>query len=113
MLGKLAGRLGVELSTQDLVSSKRIPLGINLTDRNVEVPLMDWGSGTQNKTKILMSLLQTNRIKLHDASEAKVTPYRHYRGARELPSPVSTGGVWPRTIGIIRRAPDPNNRVYT
>jgi predicted ATP-dependent endonuclease of OLD family len=52
-----------------------MPLGINLRDRNVEVPLDDWGSGTQNRTHILMAILQANRIKTTDTPDDKITPF--------------------------------------
>ena len=51
-----------------------MPLGINLKDKNVEVPLNDWGSGTQNRTYILMSILQANRIRTRKSAEDKITP---------------------------------------
>ena len=49
-------------------------LGINLKDKKVEVPIDDWGSGTQNRTNILVSLLQAKRIKDLEGSEEKITP---------------------------------------
>lgn len=52
-----------------------MPLGINLRDRNVEVPLDDWGSDTQNRTHILMAILQANRIKTTDTPDEKITPF--------------------------------------
>lgn len=51
-----------------------MPLGINLKDKNVEVPLSDWGSGTQNRTHILMAILQANRIKTTGSPDDKITP---------------------------------------
>jgi putative ATP-dependent endonuclease of OLD family len=52
-----------------------MPLGIKLRDRSVEVPLDDWGSGTQNRTHILMAILQANRIKTTDTPDEKITPF--------------------------------------
>ena len=51
-----------------------MPLGINLKDKKVEVPINDWGSGTQNRTYILMSLLHAKKIKDLKGSEEKITP---------------------------------------
>ena len=51
-----------------------MPLGINLNDRNVDVPLDDWGSGTQNRTRILMAILQAHRIKTTASDDDKITP---------------------------------------
>jgi len=52
-----------------------MPLGINLRDRNVKVPINDWGSGTQNRTYILMALLQAYRIKTTGTQDQKITPF--------------------------------------
>lgn len=77
-LGKLLGRLvekyDVEVSPLEGFATRRMPLGINLRDRNVEVPLSDWGSGTQNRTQILMAILQANRIKTTGPPDEKITP---------------------------------------
>jgi putative ATP-dependent endonuclease of the OLD family len=75
VLGRLSERYDVEFSTPEGAGARRMPLGINLTDRNVEVPLGDWGSGTQNRTHILMAILQANRIKTTDAPDEKITPF--------------------------------------
>ena len=63
MLGRMTDNYEVEFSTLDLSLGRHVPLSINLGDRNVEVPLPGWGSGTQNRTHILMLLLQANRAK--------------------------------------------------
>jgi len=57
ILGRLTERYDVEFSPLESSSARRMPLGINLRDRHVEVPLNDWGSGTQNRTHILMAVL--------------------------------------------------------
>jgi predicted ATP-dependent endonuclease of OLD family len=74
MLGKLRERYDVELSAPESYSSRRMPVGISLTDRNVGVPLSDWGSGTQNRTHILMAILQASRIRTADSPDEKITP---------------------------------------
>lgn len=74
MLGKLAEKYDVELTSFESTYTRRMPLAINLKDKNVEVPLNDWGSGTQNRTHILMSILQANRIKMRKGSDDKITP---------------------------------------
>ena len=51
-----------------------VPLGINLKDKGLEVPLDDWGAGTQNRTKIMMSILSASRIKKEINDENRVTP---------------------------------------
>ena len=74
LLGKLREQYDVEFSTLEGYSTGRMPLSINLKDKHVEVPLNDWGSGTQNRTYILMSLLQANRIKTRKTHADKITP---------------------------------------
>lgn len=74
LLGKLNEKYQVELSTIDRSISSRIPLVIKLTDKSVEVPLRDWGSGTQNRTRILMSILDVVRIRSSSATEDRSTP---------------------------------------
>lgn len=75
ILGRLAEKYDVEVSPPESYAVRRMPLGINLRDRNVEVPLDDWGSGTQNRTHILMAILQANRIKTTDTPDDKITPF--------------------------------------
>ncbi len=74
VLGRLTEKYNVEVSPPEGAANRRMPLGINLTDRSVEVPLDDWGSGTQNRTHILMAILQANRIKTTDSADDKITP---------------------------------------
>lgn len=75
MLGRLSEKYDVELSPPESFGARRMPLGINLKDRSVEVPLDDWGSGTQNRTQILMAILQANRIKTTASTDNKITPF--------------------------------------
>jgi putative ATP-dependent endonuclease of the OLD family len=74
MLGRLSEKYDVELSPPESYTSRRMPFGINLRDRNVEVALDRWGSGTQNRTHILMAVLQANRIKTTASPDDKITP---------------------------------------
>ncbi len=75
VLGRLTERYEVAVSTPEGFGMRRMPLGVNLRDRNVEVPLNDWGSGTQNRTRILMAILQAKRIKTMGSPDEKVTPF--------------------------------------
>jgi hypothetical protein len=75
ILGRLTEQYNVEVSPPENYAVRRMPLGINLRDRSVEVPLDDWGSGTQNRTHILMAILQANRIKTTDTPDEKITPF--------------------------------------
>jgi len=74
MLGRLSEKYDVELSPPESYTPRRMPLGINLKDRGVDVALNQWGSGTQNRTHILMAILQANRIKTAASPEDKITP---------------------------------------
>lgn len=74
ILGRLTEKYEVEVSPLEGFAAREMPLGINLKDKNVEVPLSDWGSGTQNRTHILMAVLQANRIKTTAAPDDKITP---------------------------------------
>lgn len=73
LLGKLSESYDVEFSTVQRYVTRQM-FGINLRDKNVEIPLNDWGSGTQNRTYILISILQANRIKTKESSQDKTTP---------------------------------------
>lgn len=75
VLGRLIEKYDIEISPPEGLTARRMPLGINLRDRNVKVPLNDWGSGTQNRTHILMAILQANRIKTTDSPDEKITPF--------------------------------------
>lgn len=74
MLGHLDDKYDVEFTIPEAFFSRSMPFGINLKDKNVEVPLSEWGSGTKNRTQIMMSILHANRIKTKEDSENKITP---------------------------------------
>lgn len=74
ILGRLSDKYDVDLSALDLTPSRRFPLAINLTDKSVDLPLPEWGSGTQNRTHILMSILQANQIKTGIEGDERITP---------------------------------------
>ncbi len=75
ILGRLSEKYNVEASPLEGFAMRRMPVGINLKDKNVDIPLNDWGSGTQNRTHILMAILQANRIKTSCAIDEKITPF--------------------------------------
>jgi putative ATP-dependent endonuclease of OLD family len=74
LLGKLSDKYDVEFSAFEGSYARRIPFSLNLSDKNVEVPINDWGSGTQNRTFILMSILQANRIRTKVDISDRITP---------------------------------------
>lgn len=74
LLGKLADKYQVELSTLERGRSSRFPLEIKLNDQNVEVPLIDWGAGTQNRTRVLIAVLEAVRVRETVSAENRSTP---------------------------------------
>lgn len=73
LLGKLKDKYKVEFSLPSHDRSRHLPVNVMLTNKSVKVPLSNWGSGTQNRTRILISLLRANRI-LPSANEISDTP---------------------------------------
>ena len=77
-LSELLGRLGenydVELTTIDRGGSSRFPLNVRLNDKSVDTNLGGWGSGTQNRTRVLISILEADRIRRTQASANRLTP---------------------------------------
>lgn len=74
LLGRLEDKYEVELTVFEGLLRNSIPLGINLRDKNLEVPIDDWGAGTQNRTHIMMSILSASRIKQQVGDENRITP---------------------------------------
>lgn len=74
LLGRLSEKYSVEATPYERFTARRLPIGLNLRDKTVEVALDDWGSGTQNRTHILTAVLQANRIKTNDPDDEKITP---------------------------------------
>ena len=74
LLGKLEEKYEVELTVFDGMFRNTVPLGINLKDKGLEIPLDDWGAGTQNRTQIMMSILSASRIKQESNDENRITP---------------------------------------
>lgn len=74
LLGKLNEKYQVELSSIETGRSSKFPLQIKLTDKSVDAPLNNWGSGTQNRTRILMSVLEAVRMRSSVTFEDRSTP---------------------------------------
>ncbi len=73
LLGHLEEKYDVEFSLPEGIFTGSIPFAVNLRDKNVDIPLNDWGSGTKNRTQILMSILHASRIRTKP-DENKITP---------------------------------------
>ena len=62
------------LSITDRSDIGEIPYSITLGTQDIDVELEQWGSGTQNRTGILMTLFKAKRVRNSAASAQKVTP---------------------------------------
>lgn len=73
LLGRLDDKYEVDIAVPRL-NIENFPFSISLGDKKYGTPLENWGSGTQNRTRILLALLQTKK-KRESASESdKITP---------------------------------------
>lgn len=78
-LQELIGRLqekyqvGLTFSGFDM-DYERIPYEISLGEKNFELPLEDWGSGTKNRTLILSSIFNAKNLIDQDEESNKITP---------------------------------------
>lgn len=73
LLGHLEEKYEVDFSIPEGMFTGSIPFAVNLRDKSVDIPLDDWGSGTKNRTQIMMSILQATRIR-SKPDENKITP---------------------------------------
>ena len=74
LLGRLSDKFQVELTSFNSGQSSKYPLAIKLTDRRVDISLLDWGAGTQNRTRILISVLEAMRMRSAESAENRLTP---------------------------------------
>jgi len=74
LLGRLSEKVQVELSSIGGGPSSKFPLAIKLTDKRVGVSLNNWGAGTQNRTRILISVLEAIRMRSSVSEEYRTTP---------------------------------------
>lgn len=73
LLGRLQTKYKVGLS-MPAFDFGFMPFSITLGERRYDVPLDDWGSGTRNRTLILLALFRARQIADAHTSAAKVTP---------------------------------------
>lgn len=73
LLGRLQTKYRVGLS-MPAFDFGYLPFSITLGERKYEVPLDDWGSGTKNRTLILLTLFRARQIGESEPSAAKITP---------------------------------------
>ncbi len=73
LLGRLETKYRVGLSTPAFDFSS-VPYRVTLGQKELEIPLEDWGSGTKNRTLILMTLFRAKQLSEAEASAGKLTP---------------------------------------
>jgi hypothetical protein len=73
LLGRLESKYRVGLSMPAFDFSS-VPFSVTLGQKKFEVPLDDWGSGTKNRTLVLMTLFRAKQLSESEASAGKVTP---------------------------------------
>ena len=74
LLGRLSDKFQVELSSLNEGMTSKFPLSIKLTDKRVGISLTQWGAGTQNRTRILISVLEAIRMRSAVSEESRITP---------------------------------------
>jgi len=75
LIGRLKEKYEVGLTFSGLdMDYDRIPYEISLGDKNYELPLDDWGSGTKNRTLILSSIFNAKNLIEQDEESNKITP---------------------------------------
>lgn len=73
LLGRLETKYRVSLSIPAF-DFNYMPFSITLGQKKYEVPLDEWGSGTQNRTMILMTLFRAKQIAETETTTSKITP---------------------------------------
>ncbi|MCK7592921.1 ATP-dependent nuclease [Pseudomarimonas salicorniae] len=73
LLGRLENKYKVGLTIPPMELGW-LPLNLTLGDSKHDVPLDNWGSGTQNRTLILHRLFRAKQISELEASASKLTP---------------------------------------
>lgn len=74
LLDQLGENYDVELTTLERGGSSRFPLNVRLNDKSVDTNLGGWGSGTQNRTRVLISVLEARRIRKTQTPANRLTP---------------------------------------
>lgn len=73
LIGRLEHKYKVGLSLPAF-NLNYFPFDLTLGDTKVDVNLEDWGSGTRNRTMILLTLFRARQIAISGASASKITP---------------------------------------
>ena len=73
LLGRLEDQYEVSIAVPTF-EFESFPFTLSLGDKKEDVPLEDWGSGTQNRTHILIALLRAKKIRELASDSDKITP---------------------------------------
>jgi putative ATP-dependent endonuclease of OLD family len=73
LLGRLDDKYEVSLGMSNL-NIERESVEISLKEKGIEVSLDDWGSGTKNRTLILLNLMNAKRIQESTSINDRLTP---------------------------------------
>ena len=73
LIGRLDSHFNVSLSVHEF-DPGYLPFNITLGDENIKIPLEVWGSGTKNRTRILLTLFRARQISKLPTNANKVTP---------------------------------------
>ena len=73
LLGRLESKYDVGIAIPKF-DFDYMPFGITLGNKDAVVPLNDWGSGTQNRTQILLQLFRAKQVSQSEMSASKLTP---------------------------------------
>lgn len=73
LLGRLSTKYKVGLSVPSF-EFDYLPFSMTLGEKKFAVPLDDWGSGTRNRTMVLLALFRARQIADAEASATKITP---------------------------------------
>lgn len=74
MLGRLKEKYRIGLSISSNNEIAEVPYTITLGNEDGDVELENWGSGTQNRTRILMTMFKAKQVRESDTSSDKITP---------------------------------------
>ena len=74
LLGRLKDKYKVGISLKQAFDPEYLPFSVTLGVEGVNVELENWGSGTQNRTWILLMLFKARRTSHSETSASKITP---------------------------------------
>ena len=73
LIGRLKGKYNVEVNIP-APSIDDLPFALSLGDKACSTPILEWGSGTQNQTRILLTLLRARKSSTQGVGKTKFSP---------------------------------------